>query len=226
VRAIASGSQAGEIASDGARAISSGPQAGEIASGGDPGAGLLQVHNSYLVTSDDDALLIIDQHALHERILYEEFAARLSAGRLDGQRLLIPPTITVSPSAAAAIQERADLLDKLGFEVAPFGPSALAVHRFPSLLSARGVDAGAFLRELAERLVDQPGLTGEALLEELLAMMACKAAVKAGDPLTAPEMAALLARARQAEKPSACPHGRPTTIRLPFSDLEKQFHRT
>ncbi len=190
------------------------------------GAGAMQVHNSYLVIQTPDGLEIIDQHALHERILYNELRERLADGKLAGQRMLIPATFSVSQAEAATLEQHAELLARLGIEVSPFGPNTMAVQQFPSLLTARGVSPDEFLRELLDRLAEDETLDAERLLEDVLAMMSCKAAVKAGDPLTDQEIASLLERAQTAEKASACPHGRPTTLRLTLKDLEKQFHRT
>jgi len=186
----------------------------------------LQVHNTYLVAPYEDGLLVIDQHALHERILYNELRRRLDAGRLQAQRLLIPETVSVGPTEAELLAERTDLLERLGMEVSRFGPGTVAVQRFPSLLIERGVGPGAFLRAALDALGEDETTDPERLLSKLLALMACKAAVKAGDPLTAEEMDALLAAREGAEKGSACPHGRPTTLRLTLKDLQKQFHRT
>jgi len=118
------------------------------------------------------------------------------------------------------------MLGRLGIETSPFGPNTVAVQRFPSLLAGRGVAAGDFLRELLDKLADDETTDGERLLADVLDMMACKAAVKAGDPLSPAEIEALLARRDEADKISACPHGRPTTLKLTLADLEKQFHRT
>ncbi len=187
---------------------------------------VLQIHHSYIVTQTDDALIIIDQHALHERILYNELKTRLADGKLAGQRLLIPETLTVTAAEADAAASRADLLARLGIEVEPFGPRTLAIQQFPSLLASRGVSPVEFLRDLLDRLAEDEAADPERLLEGLLSMLACKAAVKAGDPLTAQEIDSLLARAADADKASSCPHGRPTTLRLTLKDLDKQFHRT
>ena len=117
------------------------------------------------------------------------------------------------------------LLARLGIEVTPFGPTSVAVQSFPSFLEK--LDPAGFVGELLERgeqeLLD---LHEEALLHEVLDMMSCKAAVKAGDPLSAGEIEALLARRELVERSSNCPHGRPTTLRLTLRDLEKQFKRT
>src|SRR5205085_4029623 len=116
------------------------------------------------------------------------------------------------------------LLEKLGIELAEFGPDSIAVQSFPTFLEK--LDPEQFVREMLERgeqeLLD---LHEEELLHELLDMMACKAAVKAGDPLSREEIEALLARREVLERGSNCPHGRPTTLRLTLNDLEKQFKR-
>jgi DNA mismatch repair protein MutL len=188
-------------------------------------SGAIQLHNAYLVAESDDGLVIIDQHALHERIMYEELLARLSRGPLESQRLLIPDIVPASARQIALLDQIQPLLQRLGMEIVPFGPDSLAVQAFPTFLER--LDPGRFVRDLLERgeqeLLD---LHQEELLHELLDMMACKAAVKAGDPLTGPEIEALLARRELIERSSNCPHGRPTTLRLTLRDLEKQFKRT
>ena len=185
----------------------------------------IQLHNSYLVAQSDEGMVIIDQHALHERIMYEELLARLQHGPLESQRLLIPIPVAVSSAQSALLDQIQPLLNRIGIEVAPFGPGSVAVQSFPSFLEK--LDPAAFVSELLERgeqeLLD---LHDEELLHEVLDMMACKAAVKAGDPLTQPEIEALLARRELVERSSNCPHGRPTTLRLSLKDLEKQFKRT
>jgi DNA mismatch repair protein MutL len=185
----------------------------------------IQLHNSYLVAQSDDGMIIIDQHALHERIMYEELSARIMRGPLESQRLLIPETIPVSSGQMAMLEQIQPLLARLGIEVSSFGPNTAAVQSFPSFLSK--LEPGTFVTELLERgeqeLLD---LHEEELLHEILDMMACKAAVKAGDPLSPAEIEALLARRELVERSSNCPHGRPTTLRLSLRDLEKQFKRT
>ncbi len=204
--------------------------AGRHAADGGPAAPAartaIQVHNSYIVAAVEDGLIIVDQHALHERVIYNELRGRLAEGRLAGQRLLIPATFTVTAAEADTLAGCGEMLARLGIEVAPFGPEAVAVQQFPTLLTERGVQPVEFLREALDRLADDETTDPERLLEDMLCMMACKAAVKAGDPLTPQEIDSLLVRAREAQKASACPHGRPTTLRMTLSDLEKQFRRT
>ena len=190
-----------------------------------PSSPAIQLHNSYLVAQSDDGLIIIDQHALHERIMYEELLARCSRGPLESQRMLLPHTFPASARQIALLEQIRPLLDRLGIELSAFGPDTVAVQAFPSFLDK--LDPATFARELLERgeheLLD---LHGEELLHQVLDMMACKAAVKAGDPLTPGEIEALLARRELVDRASNCPHGRPTTLRLSLRDLEKQFKRT
>lgn len=185
----------------------------------------IQLHNSYLVAQSEDGMIIIDQHALHERIMYEELLARVSRERLESQQLLIPAAFPASERQLDLLEQIQPLLHRLGIDAVRFGPQTAAVQAFPSFLEK--LDPATFVQELLERgeqeLLD---LHDEELLHEVLDMMACKAAIKAGDPLTPQEIEALLARRDLVERSSNCPHGRPTTLRLSLRDLEKQFKRT
>ncbi len=184
----------------------------------------LQVHNSYLVAETSDGLVIIDQHALHERIMYERLKAQITDGPLESQRLLMPETLTASATDMALLQEHEPLLLKLGVEANAFGEDQIAVHAFPSLL--KDIDAAAFMRDLLDRLSEQHEQTSaEEVIHEVLDMMSCKAAVKAGDSLTTEEIATLIDQKGEIEKSSNCPHGRPTTLSLSVDELEKQFKR-
>ncbi|NOT01420.1 MAG: DNA mismatch repair endonuclease MutL [Phycisphaerales bacterium] len=186
--------------------------------------GAIQLHNSYLVCETDDGMMIIDQHALHERVLYNQLTERITQGPLASQRLLLPETINVTAAQLALIERAAALLQRVGLEMAPFGKDSLAIHSVPSVL--RDTDAVGFVRDLLDKLESQEHeLQAEHVIADLLAMMACKAAVKAGDPLSTEEIAALLAQKDLVDKSSNCPHGRPTTLRLSVRDLERQFKR-
>jgi DNA mismatch repair protein MutL len=190
-----------------------------------PASPAIQLHNSYLVAESEDGLIIIDQHALHERIMYEDLLARLSRGPLESQRLLIPVTVPANDRQQDLLQQIQPLLARLGIEAAPMGPDTIAIHAFPSFLQR--LDPHDFLAELLDRGEQEAlDLNQEELLHEILDMMACKAAVKAGDPLSSAEIEALLARRHLIDRASNCPHGRPTTLRLTLRDLEKQFKRT
>jgi len=151
--------------------------------------------------------------------------ARISRGPLESQRLLIPLTLPASQRQQDLLEQIQPLLNRLGIEAAAIGPDAVAVHAFPSFLQR--LDPVDFLAELLERGEQETlDLHEEELLHEILDMMACKAAVKAGDPLSPAEIEALLSRRHLIDRSSNCPHGRPTTLRLTLHDLEKQFKRT
>ncbi len=185
----------------------------------------VQVHNMFIVAETPDGLLIIDQHALHERILYEQLRERIAAWPLESQRLLMPEMIEVPGDRLAVLEEHAGLLRRLGIELTPAGPQTVALQAFPTFLGER-VDRPAFVRDLLDRLSEagrRPD--AETLIHEVLDMMACKAAVKFGDPLTDDEIHALLAQRERAERSSHCPHGRPTTLHLTLRELQRQFHR-
>ncbi|HUW83705.1 MAG TPA: DNA mismatch repair endonuclease MutL [Phycisphaerae bacterium] len=185
----------------------------------------VQLHNAYLVAETEDGIVIVDQHALHERVLYEQVRSRLAAGTLLSQRLLLPETVRATPEQISAVQENADLLDKLGIELTAFGPDTLAVQSFPGLLA--NLDVGEFTQDLLDRLTEHEGPpNSEELLQDVMQLMACKAAVKAGEPLKPEEVEALMAQRDLAERSSTCPHGRPTSLRLSMQDLQKQFKRT
>jgi len=185
----------------------------------------LQIHDSYLVMQNKDGLLIIDQHALHERILYEKLNQQLQNGPLESQRSLIPEVIDVTPAQMAVIENESATLAELGILVEPFGPRSIAVQGFPVLLDK--ASPTALVSDLLDVFTTRAGsVSREELMHHVLDMMACKAAVKAGDHLNETEIKALVSQRHLVERSDNCPHGRPTTIRLSLSDLEKQFKRT
>ena len=185
----------------------------------------LQVDNSYLVIPGEDGFVVIDQHALHERILYEQMCVRLREGHLPSQRLLMPHTFEATPAQIEALEKQQELVRKIGIEVEPFGPNTLAVQAFPMLLER--AEPVTFVIELLDKLVDDDGHSNEErLLHEILDMAACKAAIKAGQPLSDDEITHLLAHKEIMQRTSRCPHGRPTTLVFSRKELEKQFKRT
>ena len=194
---------------------------------------ILQVHKSYLVAQDEDGLVIVDQHALHERVMFETLRKRvLGEGKpLESQRLLMPVIIDADENQQNTLAQIKPILDKIGVELDAIGPDAVAVQAFPSFLFERNVEPDTFLPELIAKAdagqldVRNPNAE-EAALHEVLDMMSCKAAVKAGDKMSEEELSALLAKRQEIERSSNCPHGRPTTLRLTLKDLEKQFGRT
>ncbi len=186
----------------------------------------LQIHNSYIVAQSDDGFIIIDQHALHERILYENLRSRLSQGHLESQKMLIPETFEVTEAENHILESGADLIASLGIELASFGPGCVAIQAFPTLLSK--ADAIEFVRDLIDLLDSRKNtnLSKDELINKVLCMAACKAAIKAGQKLTENEIKQLLGDKEIVASASRCPHGRPTTIRFTVAELEKQFKRT
>jgi DNA mismatch repair protein MutL len=184
----------------------------------------VQIHNRYLVTESEAGMEVIDQHALHERILYEAIRTKVLAGGLESQRLLTPEPVDVTASEAAAALEQSQLLAQLGLEISPFGGETLLLSSYPAMLSRlRPAD---ILRSAVE-LLTTPGkrLERRDLLDELLHMMSCKAAVKYGDPLTPQEIESLLAQRHLAQDHHHCPHGRPTALVFTRAQLDRQFKR-
>ncbi|MFM7115547.1 MAG: DNA mismatch repair endonuclease MutL, partial [Planctomycetota bacterium] len=184
----------------------------------------LQVQNTYLVLETEEGMVIIDQHALHERILYEQFKAKVSAGGFETQQLLVPVTVTLRPAEAAAVLQQAAVLRKFGIVVEPFGGDTVAISGYPAILSRQ--DPAEMLRMVLDPLMTEGASphTGT-LLDELLNMMACKAAVKAGDRLSAEEIAALLEHRELCRDSHHCPHGRPTALVFTREELDRRFKR-
>ena len=187
---------------------------------------VLAVHNTYLVTQDEAGLVIIDQHALHERVMYERLWQRLGNGPLESQKLLTPIAAPATSRQIEAVERLEALLARCGIEIQILGPASIGIGAFPTLLFARGVDPVEFMASLLERAQrDEMPVSEEEALHEVLDMMACKAAVKAGDKLADEELRELLAMREEVERSAACPHGRPTTVRVTIDQLEKLFHR-
>ncbi|MEY3143397.1 MAG: mismatch repair protein MutL [Planctomycetota bacterium] len=207
------------------------PKPGEPAAAAEPVlAGefpYIQLLNGFVVTEDADGVVIVDQHALHERAMFAAFLDRLDRGALESQRLLVPIVLERSAREVEILGEIAPLLARLGVDARPFGPRSVAVEAVPTLLHSRNADAGAFVGDLLEKAVEHGSLVSlEAALHEIVDMMACKAAVKAGDTLSAAEIRSLLAMRESIERSTACPHGRPTSIRIARSELERRFGRS
>ncbi len=184
----------------------------------------LQIHNRYLVLENEDGLEVIDQHALHERILYEELREKVLGGAVEMQRLLVPEPVDVSAEEAAAALANREVLTKLGLEVESLGGETLLLSAYPAMLA--NLSPAEVLRGTVEKLLSGDGSAERRdLLDELLHMIACKAAVKYGDRLTPDEVQALLARRELAQDHHHCPHGRPTALVFTRDQLDRQFKR-
>jgi len=187
-------------------------------------ASALQIHNRYLVAETERGVTIIDQHALHERILYEQLRARVEAGAIETQALLVPEPVDLSGAEAAAALEHRELLAELGMKIEPFGGDTVLLAGYPAMLA--NLNPSEVLHELIESLLSG-GKAPERrdLLEGLLHTIACKAAIKAGDRLAPEEIEALLTQSHLVDDPHHCPHGRPTALVFTREELDKRFKR-
>jgi len=189
-----------------------------------PMIALGQFRDTFIVAVDDEGIAIIDQHVAHERVLFERIVERLTAGRLESQRLLEPMLIELSAGARQALAVHVGKLERMGFELEEFGGSAVRVAAVPALLTRE--DSEAAIRALAQ---DLEGLDTESKVDEALkriaATMACHAAVKANYPLTSEKMAHILEELQQTAYSTICPHGRPVMLRLTRREVEKNFQR-
>lgn len=186
------------------------------------GAARAQLHRSWILAETNDSLILVDQHAAHERIVYERLKAELRAGGVKRQALLLPEVVELDAAELDAVTARLPVLAELGLVVEPFGPGALLVRELPALLGQ--VAAAPLVRDLAaDLLAEAPGL--EAVLEAVLAGVACHGSVRAGRSLGLEEMNALLRQMEATPFAGQCNHGRPTYIELKREDVERLFGR-
>ncbi|MCA9186290.1 MAG: DNA mismatch repair protein MutL, partial [Planctomycetales bacterium] len=189
------------------------------------GTQALQLHNRYLVTETNDGMIVIDQHALHERILYEQLREKVLSGVVEKQRLLVPETVHLAPREAAAVLEIQETLAQLGIDVEPFGGDTVLVSSYPAMLA--NLSPVDLIRQVAEDAVSKDRAPQRReLLDELLHMISCKAAIKAGDRLTSEEISALVEQRTYFQDSHHCPHGRPTSLLFTREELDRRFQRT
>lgn len=184
----------------------------------------MQLHNRYLVAEHESGIMVIDQHALHERVLYEQLREKIASDALEVQRLLVPEAVNLTAAEAAAVIESRDELATLGIEVEPFGGDTVLVVAYPAMLEK--ISPGEILRQVVEQLVaeNRPPERRD-LIDELLHSMACKAAVKAGDSLSLDEVISLLLQRHLCQDAHHCPHGRPTALVFTKEELDRRFKR-
>jgi DNA mismatch repair protein MutL len=188
------------------------------------GAARAQVHETYIVAQTRDGIVIVDQHAAHERLVYERMKASLAASGVARQILLIPEIVELDEAAVDALTARVDELARYGLVVEPFGPGAVAVRETPGLLGE--IDAGALVRDLAEHLAEwDETLPLERRLLAVASRMACHGSVRAGRRLKPDEMNALLREMEATPNSGQCNHGRPTYVELKLADIERLFGR-
>ncbi|MGF1545467.1 MAG: DNA mismatch repair endonuclease MutL [Parvularculaceae bacterium] len=188
------------------------------------GAARAQLHETYIVAQTADGLVIVEQHAAHERLVYEEMKAALAAGGVARQALLIPEVVELDEDAAARVAARAEEFAELGLVLEPFGDGAVVVRETPGLLGRADVDAR--VKRLADDLTEfGEGHALKERLEEVCSSMACRGSVRAGRRLNADEMNALLRRMEATPHSGQCNHGRPTYVELKLADVERLFGR-
>jgi DNA mismatch repair protein MutL len=184
----------------------------------------IQLYNAYLVLETAEGMLVIDQHALHERILFEQLKRRLASGTLEMQHLLIPEPVELTAEQAARTLEQREALATLGLGVQDFGGGTVLLTSYPALLGNRPPQS--ILKAVVDHLTNKDRVpTREQLFNDLLSLMACHAAVRSGDALTSEEIAALVAQRDLADDAHHCPHGRPTSLLFTRHDLDRQFRR-
>ncbi len=189
------------------------------------GAPRAQLHENYIVAQTENGIVLVDQHAAHERLVYERFKAQMKDGGVACQGLLIPEIIDLSDTRAAAILEKAEIFRQLGLEIEPFGPGSIAVRSVPSILHGK-LELQKLVADIADELSDQDSsILLEEKLNAVLSTIACHGSVRSGRRLSIEEMNALLRQMEETENSGHCNHGRPTYVTLSLKDIEKLFHR-
>ncbi len=183
-----------------------------------------QIKNTYIICESEEGFFLVDQHAAHERILFEKLKKRPSSSSMSSQRLLIPETFETGYKEAEILEKIIPDLNRLGLEIEPFGGNTFVVKSVPGLISEK--EAGPIVLEIVAMMEETgfaPGL--EKTLDECLILMACHGAIRANQSLSDKEMSELLIQLDECDNPSSCPHGRPTWIRWTETEIEKKFKR-
>ncbi len=189
------------------------------------GAARAQVHENYIIAQTETGIVIVDQHAAHERLVYEKLKAQMAENGVAAQALLIPEIVEMTESEAAQLLEIADDLSRLGLTLEPFGGGAIAVRETPAILGE--VNAEAMLRDILDELADQgDSASVQARIEAILSRVACHGSIRSGRRMQGAEMNALLREMEATPLSGQCNHGRPTYVELKLADIERLFGRT
>ncbi|CAA9546048.1 MAG: DNA mismatch repair protein MutL [uncultured Thermomicrobiales bacterium] len=180
-----------------------------------------QVNGTYIIAEGPDGMFMIDQHAAHERVMYERILSEMQGRRIDRQPFLDPMIVELTHQQYGAFERSTAELEAIGFQIDPFGPQTVAIRAMPAMM--RGVNIGERLRLILDELAE--GGTGESWLDAVAISAACHTSIRAGQALSLAEMRELVAQLEQTEQPRACGHGRPTMLHLSQGELEKQFAR-
>ena len=200
------------------------PSTGEIIDDFPLGVARAQLHETYIIAQTSDGIVIVDQHAAHERLVYEDMKRQMAAGGVRRQALLIPDIVELSEDEAARILERTEELAELGLEIEAFGAGAVCVRATPALFGQ--MDAAGLVRDLVDDFAEyDAGLALKERFEEVMGNMACRGSVRAGRRLNGEEMNALLRQMEATPHSGQCNHGRPTYVELKLADIERLFGR-
>lgn len=181
-----------------------------------------QVAGTYIIAEGPEGLYLIDQHAAHERVVYERFLGQMAAAGVERQPMLDPLVLDLTPEESAVIEQSLDELGQVGFELERFGPDSILIRSVPAV--AVGTDIQARLRDILKELGE--GGAGDSWLDSVAVSVACHTSIRAGQALSLPEMRELVEQLERTQQPRACGHGRPTMLRLTQDELERQFGRT
>jgi len=182
---------------------------------------MFQIDLTYIVSARGDDLIIIDQHAAHERIMYEKIKNNVIAGT---QNLLVPKTLEIEPKEFALISDNLEEISQMGFDLEIFGKNTIMIRGIPAALKVQNIDTA--VNEILSELSSSFKIKSiEERREAVWKMMACKSAVKAGDKLSYVEMDGLIRELFATSNPTTCPHGRPTLVKISKADIEKMFGR-
>ncbi|MEJ6479178.1 MAG: DNA mismatch repair protein MutL, partial [Octadecabacter sp.] len=189
------------------------------------GVARAQVHENYVIAQTETGIVIVDQHAAHERLVYEKLKRQMAENGVAAQALLIPEIVEMSQGEAALLLDLADDLARLGLVIEPFGGGAIAVRETPAILGE--VNAEAMLRDVLDELADLgDSQSVQARIEAILSRVACHGSIRSGRLMRAEEMNALLREMEATPHSGQCNHGRPTYVELKLSDIERLFGRT
>jgi DNA mismatch repair protein MutL len=183
-----------------------------------------QIEDTFIVAHTNEEVFFIDQHVAHERVLFERLRAELDAGALAAQELLFPVALELAPGQRRALERVQPELARLGFALEGFGAGAVLLRAVPSLLHAD--DLARLADELSRELDEDAGRASSPVLDRLLAFVACRAAIKAHQPLAGEEMAQLLTDLAVTATPYYCPHGRPIVSRISLGEIKRELRRT
>jgi DNA mismatch repair protein MutL len=184
-----------------------------------------QVHENYIIAQTADGMVIVDQHAAHERLVYEKLKAQMAASGVPAQALLLPEIVELRAGEAATLMSVADDLMRLGLAVEAFGGDAIAVRETPAILGE--VNASALIRDILDELGDQgDSTTLQARIDAILSRMSCHGSIRSGRRMRPDEMNALLREMEATPRSGQCNHGRPTYVELKLKDIERLFGRT